>query len=197
VDSLSIADVADRAGVHEVSTYRRWATRANLALDAVLAEIGTVVPEPDTGTLHGDLLALLHDIREVITSPLGQVLLQLAARADLGDYEPARAAFWAARLAVADRILDRAAARGELRSGIDRHVAVETLIAPLSLRTAHPRTARRRPHRNAREPRHQRNRAAPVPAVTTHTPARHGILIALVAECALTVLLARVSQSTP
>jgi hypothetical protein len=70
----------------------------------------------------------------MITSPLGQVLLQLAARADLGDYEPARESFWAARLAVANRILDRAATRSELRPGTDRHVAVETLIAPLSLR---------------------------------------------------------------
>jgi len=135
LDELSVAEVAQRAGVHEVSIYRRWGTRASLALDAVLAEIRTVVPEPDTGSLRGDVRALLQEIRELITSPLGQALLQLAVRPDLGEYGPARAAFWAARLAVADRVLDRAESRGELRPGLDRHVAVETLVAPLSLRT--------------------------------------------------------------
>ncbi len=134
LDGLSVADVAGRAGVHEVSIYRRWGTRANLALDAVLAEISTAVPEPDTGSLRGDLRVLLHEIRELITSPLGQVLLQLAVRPGLGEYEPARDAFWAARLAVADRVLQRAESRGELLPGVDRHVAAETLVAPLSLR---------------------------------------------------------------
>ena len=94
----------------------------------------TAVPEPDTGSLRGDLRVLLYEIRELITSPLGQVLLQLAVRPDLGEYEPAREAFWAARLAVADHVLQRAESRGELRPGVDRHVAVETLVAPLSLR---------------------------------------------------------------
>jgi AcrR family transcriptional regulator len=134
LDELSVADVAHRAGVHEVSIYRRWGTRANLALDAVLAEIRTVVPEPDTGSLRGDVRALLYEIRGLITSPLGQILLQLAVRPDLGEYRPARDAFWAARLAVAGRVLERAESRGELQAGLDRHVAVETLVAPLSLR---------------------------------------------------------------
>ena len=134
LDELSVADVAQRAGVHEVSIYRRWGTRANLALDAVLAEVRTVVPEPDTGSLRGDVRALLYEIRELITSPLGQTLLQLALRPDPGEYRPARDAFWAARLAVAGRVLERAESRGELQPGLDRHVAVETLVAPLSLR---------------------------------------------------------------
>lgn len=134
IGELSISDIAERAGVHEVSIYRRWGTRANLALDAVLGQIQAAVPAPDTGSLRGDLLTLLNEIAGVITSPLGQVLLQLAVRRDIPEFEPAREAFWTARLAVGAQLLDRAEARGELRPGIDRRAALETLVGPLSLR---------------------------------------------------------------
>ena len=73
-DDLSIREVAQRAGVHETSVYRRWGTRANLILDAVLSEVEAAVPVPDTGSLRGDLLALLSAIAAFITTPLGQVL---------------------------------------------------------------------------------------------------------------------------
>src|SRR6201986_3287208 len=56
-DDLSIRDVAQRAGVHETSIYRRWGTRANLILDAVQGEIEAAVPPPDTGSLRRDPLA--------------------------------------------------------------------------------------------------------------------------------------------
>lgn len=111
----------------------RFQPRAEERENATAAKTAvTAATRPVAGLIA--TCVLVHEIRELITSPLGQVLLQLAVRPDLGEYEPAREAFWAARLAVAGRVLERAEARGELRPGLDRHVAVETLVAPLSLR---------------------------------------------------------------
>lgn len=135
VDGLSVGDVAQRAGVHETSIYRRWGSRANLALDAVLDRVDTQVVVPDTGSLRGDLLALLGGIAAFLQTPLGQTLLRIAARDDLPEYRAARSSFWATRLALGARVLDRAQARGELRQGVDRRIAIQTLVGPLSLRS--------------------------------------------------------------
>lgn len=65
LETFSIAEIARRAGVHETSIYRRWGTRAALALDAVLDTTETEIPAPDTGSLRGDLSALRQGARDV------------------------------------------------------------------------------------------------------------------------------------
>jgi AcrR family transcriptional regulator len=131
---LSIRDVAERAGVHETSIYRRWGTRANLILDAVLSEIQAAVPAPDTGSLRGDLVALLASIAAFISTPVGRLLLRLALRDDLPEDHAARERFWAERFTTGQRVLQRAQARGELRSGLDYRLIIETLIGALYVR---------------------------------------------------------------
>jgi AcrR family transcriptional regulator len=133
-DDLSIRDVAQRAGVHETSVYRRWGTRANLILDAVLSEVQAAVPVPDTGSLRGDLLALVSAIAAFITTPLGQLLLRLALRDDLPGDHDVREQFWAERFTTGQTVLRRAQDRGELRPGLDGRLIIETLLGALYAR---------------------------------------------------------------
>jgi AcrR family transcriptional regulator len=133
-DDLSIRDVAQRAGVHQTSVYRRWGTRANLILDAALSEIQAAVPVPDTGSLRGDLLALLSAIAGFVTTPLGQLLLRLALRDDLPEDCDVREQFWAERFTTGQTVLQRARDRGELRPGVDGRLVIETLLGALYVR---------------------------------------------------------------
>jgi AcrR family transcriptional regulator len=133
-DDLSIRDVAQRAGVHETSVYRRWGTRANLILDAVLSEVQAAVPVPDTGSLRSDLLALLSAIATFVTTPLGQLLLRLALRDDLPEDRDVREQFWAERFTTGQTVLQRAQDRGELRPGVDGQLTIETLLGTLYVR---------------------------------------------------------------
>jgi AcrR family transcriptional regulator len=133
-DDLSIRDVAQRAGVHETSIYRRWGTRANLILDAALSEIQAAVPPPDTGSLRGDLNALVASIAAFISTPTGQVLLHLAVKDDLPEEHGVRERFWAERFTIGQQVLQRAEARGELRPGLDYRLINETLIGALFVR---------------------------------------------------------------
>ncbi|MFJ9722770.1 TetR/AcrR family transcriptional regulator [Streptomyces sp. NPDC101209] len=134
LDALSIGDIARRAGVHESSVYRRWGTRFNLALEAVLDRTRTEVPVPDTGALRTDLAALLHGTAAFVRTPLGELLLRLALREDMADYEGARERFWDHRFAAGSAVLARAGERGELRPGLDHRLVFEALMGPLHMR---------------------------------------------------------------
>jgi AcrR family transcriptional regulator len=133
-DDLSIRDVAQRAGVHETSIYRRWGTRANLILDAALSEIQAAVPPPDTGSLRGDLNALVASIAAFVSTPTGLALLHLAVKDDLPEEHGVRERFWAERFTIGQQVLQRAEARGELRPGLDYRLINETLIGALFVR---------------------------------------------------------------
>jgi AcrR family transcriptional regulator len=57
---FTIDGVATRAGTSRPVIYRRWPDRAELAIAAVRHYASThQVPTPDTGTLRGDLIAML------------------------------------------------------------------------------------------------------------------------------------------
>jgi AcrR family transcriptional regulator len=133
-DALSVREIAERAGVHESSIYRRWGTKADLVSDALASRMGLEVPTPDTGSLREDLLALLRALAAFIGTPLGENVVRMALRRDLPDSDAARDRFWTDRFTRGSVILDRAEARGELRPGIDRFLTLETLVGPLYLR---------------------------------------------------------------
>jgi AcrR family transcriptional regulator len=134
LDDLSITQIAQRAGVHPTTIYRRWGGRSNLALDAVLSETEAEIPAPDTGSLRGDLLAVVRGIAAFLRTPLGELVVRLALRRDLPEYEAARGGYWAQRFRSGAALFERARARGELRANVDPVLALETLIGPMYVR---------------------------------------------------------------
>src|SRR6201987_5458636 len=69
LSAVSMDAVAERAGVSKTTIYRWWPTKESLALDALYTEWAAVQPGPrDTGTLRGDLLALLRPWARLATS---------------------------------------------------------------------------------------------------------------------------------
>ena len=69
-------EIARRAGVGKATIYRRWASKEALVLDA----LGTkpLLPTPDTGSLHNDLLAYATAVVELgIAHPRSDVLPHL------------------------------------------------------------------------------------------------------------------------
>ncbi len=131
-EAFTIAEVADRAGVHETSIYRRWKTRGALAMDGCLHYAKATIPTPDTGSLRSDLAALLDSVVAVYSSPQGQALLRILT---LQQAEPfARYEFMQRRVDLARTIFDRAASRGEFPADGDGMIILEALLAPLVLR---------------------------------------------------------------
>jgi AcrR family transcriptional regulator len=134
--SFSCEAVAERAGVHKTTVYRRWGTRENLMLDALLEGGKVSVPIPDTGSLLGDLVAYGTAMAAVVTAPAFEATVRAVAAT--GDRDPplgdASRRFWRTRGDLAGAIVQRAIARGEVPARTDPGLVIEALTAPLYFR---------------------------------------------------------------
>jgi AcrR family transcriptional regulator len=127
--AATIAGVARRSGVHETTIYRRWVTKENLFLEAMLNRSAEAIPTPDTGSIRGDLLAVVRAVIAYLTSPTGLAVLQVSLTVD--DDSDARRSFWAGRIDALRPVVECGIERGELRPDTDAGLLLETLIAPL------------------------------------------------------------------
>jgi AcrR family transcriptional regulator len=135
-DGLNVRDVARAAEVAETTVYRRWATKHDLAAAAVAHLAQAENPIPDSGTLEGDLRALLSQIFALLRQPEVERMLRTVAALDSRNIDAveARKNFWRSRFAGSAHIVERAVDRGELPMGTDPAVFVEFLVAPAYLR---------------------------------------------------------------
>jgi AcrR family transcriptional regulator len=130
-DGATVAGVAKRSGVHETTVYRRWVTRENLLVAALLDRSADAIPAPDTGSTRGDLLAIVRDVIAYVHSPAGAAVLRAAMLPVDDGYAHAREAFWAHRLDLFSPVVMRGIERGDLRADIDARLLLETLVAPI------------------------------------------------------------------
>jgi AcrR family transcriptional regulator len=113
---LSMERVAERAGASKASVYRRWPSKVELVMDAVYHVFPDAGSPPDTGTLRGDLIAMMRAVAEQLAGPAGQALSGILSDA-LGDPDQARRVRSYARgnsQAGVREIVSRAVARGEV-----------------------------------------------------------------------------------
>ena len=134
--ALSVREVARAAGVAPTTVYRHWPTVADLASAAMSDLVGADDVVPDTGSLAGDLHALVGKVTRLLSHP--EVVSVLRAAIAVEDTTAAASAlrhrFWRNRIDGASVIIDRAVSRSELPADVDADALLEMLIAPIYLR---------------------------------------------------------------
>ena len=133
---LTIEGVAAKAGVGKPTIYRRWKTKAALAMDAFLEFVNPELAFPDTGTVKEDYREQMHKIVKLMNSPRGEVLASVigCGQADEELIVVYRDNWLTPRRKDAKRILQRGIERGELREDIDEEIAIDALYSPLFYR---------------------------------------------------------------
>lgn len=131
---FSVADVADKAGVHRTTVYRRWPSTAALLQEALPFHTRRL-RLPDSGTWEMDLTRLTTELAAFLADPV-ETSMNVALVAG-GDPEVANvlAEHWLPIINDIVSIVNRAAARGELQDAVDPPTVVEILISPLLVRT--------------------------------------------------------------
>ena len=131
--SLRMERIAARAGVGKAALYRRWKTKRDLACEAVETTALTITPIPDTGTLAGDVHAIIRAFAIVLRHRLVRRILPdlHAERARSDELDVLLDKVTKGRRAQAAVVLERAIERGDISADIDRQLALDMLLAPL------------------------------------------------------------------
>jgi AcrR family transcriptional regulator len=140
LEAVSMDEVAERAGVSKATIYRWWPTKETLALDALFHEWETAPSLPDTGSLRGDLRALLRPwVRRLRGRPYGRVISALLAEAHADPTFGAeyRARFVHARREPARAVISRAIERGEIPATTNIDLALDLIYGPVYHRLLH------------------------------------------------------------
>jgi AcrR family transcriptional regulator len=135
IAGLSMDLLAKRAGVSKATIYRRWASKEELVIDALRTAPPTI-PLPDTGTVHGDLVAYATSLAEKVRSaPHTDVLPHLIEAAVFDErLRDSLHAYIRSRQEPIRTILRRAVERGELADADDIELIVDLMIGPFLYR---------------------------------------------------------------
>jgi AcrR family transcriptional regulator len=117
-DDMTIDAVAVRAGTSRAVLYRRWPNKHELVFAALAHEAGKdVVVAPDTGSLRGDVIALLQEANKVRAGVVAQLVTQLGSfyRQTGSSLADLKAFVQGGRDAFLEEAIQRAIARGEVR----------------------------------------------------------------------------------
>jgi AcrR family transcriptional regulator len=128
-DSISVENVAERAGVNKTSIYRRWATPEKLVRAAILriANVGIVVP--DTGSLRSDLSKLIDMFHVLIASPFTRALIRMHLSGTMpGDLAALAFTIHRQKDEQMKTVFVRAVARGELPPHTDVDLLYDTIV---------------------------------------------------------------------
>lgn len=135
-DALTMEGIAERADVGKPTVYRRWPTLAHLVFEV---QARATLPErlPDTGTLHGDLRAILHVWRDVVTGT-DRALIADQFGTMITDADFAHSVFEGIFQPLnrrAAQLYERARARREVRDDVDPVAVMRDMASQLLMRT--------------------------------------------------------------
>lgn len=136
-DALTVEAVAAQAGVGRATVYRRYPSKGDLIVSAVRTIEDAEVPDPDTGSVVQDVLALVRAFARLLDeTPMGAVIVQIMAMANRDpQWRSALQGFVATGRERGAAVLARGIRRGELRHDTDIELVVDLLVAPLFYRS--------------------------------------------------------------
>ena len=135
IGETTVDAIAERSGVAKTTIYRHWSGKPAIVLDA-LSSVMAPPEDPDTGTVHGDLVALLAGFAEALSrGPLAPLLTSMMAAAERDpDVARLHRDEAAARHQVLRDAVVRGVGRGELVRGTDADAVVAAVVGPVVYR---------------------------------------------------------------
>lgn len=135
-DKSTVDEVASRAGVGKATVYRRWSSKEDLAVSAMEALFNSEFPEPDTGSLVGDLMESFGGLLAFANSPQGADFMRMALAESIRD--PRIADLYREsierREEATRRRFEKAIANGEMRPDANIDAAIHWLGGMLTVR---------------------------------------------------------------
>ena len=133
---LSIEAIAADANVGKTTVYRWWPTKAVLVADAFAASADKELRFPNTGSVYTDIRQQMTGLIRIFRSQRGKVVAALLAggQSDPELLEAYRDRFLWPRRRQAYETLQRGVDRGELPTGCDFDLILDSLYGPILMR---------------------------------------------------------------
>jgi AcrR family transcriptional regulator len=130
--AMRIENVALRADVAKTTIYRRWPKKEDLLFDLLRSMMQTSQEVAETGSLRGDLLAIAHHVRSIMTSTDGQAIARMMMT-ERSDPEVHRVLerIREEKMCIPRKIVARARERGEISPSIDAELLLTTLVGSI------------------------------------------------------------------
>jgi AcrR family transcriptional regulator len=136
--ALSVERIADRAGVHKTTVYRRWRTKDALLAVAIAALVGDLFPMPSYESIAEDLRSLGRSLVDLLTSDVptvqGAVRALFFDAANVAQIAELKRHLYAQRYQQAESFVSAAIDRGELPSDTDTRELVGLVMASIYYR---------------------------------------------------------------
>jgi len=129
-DAVTVPAVAERAGVHATTIYRRWTSAQELLAAVAVSRLTGDVVVPDTGTLAADLRRWARDVAADVSDPDSLVLLRTVVGA--GTERGAANACLEDRRAQLAAVLERDRERGQEPPELE--ALLEAILGPIYFR---------------------------------------------------------------
>ena len=133
-DRMTMDAIANQAKASKATIYRMWVDKPELVADALKWRFGPT-PEPaDTGSLRGDLLAVMTMACEITGSEAGEVIagVMTAASHDSRLSEALGQTLFEGKQSMHNMIIGRAVERGELTPDADAGLLHEVMHSMIS-----------------------------------------------------------------
>jgi AcrR family transcriptional regulator len=125
-------EVAQRSGVSRATIHRWWPTKADLLREALTLHTRSL-DVPDTGSWAGDVHALARQLAVFFREPVEVAQNAIMASGAHPEYTEAVLRHYDGLFAGWRGVVERARARGEVRTDVDADTVVLTLASPLVL----------------------------------------------------------------
>jgi AcrR family transcriptional regulator len=129
----SIEAIAERAGVHKTTIYRRWRTKDQLIAEALADAAATRSAVDDTGDIDADIRSLARTVVATLTSREGIATVRAIVAESPGSPElrEVMRQFWSSRLALVGPMIDGAIDRMQLPVATSPAELMKYVAAPL------------------------------------------------------------------
>ncbi len=133
---LTMAAIAERAGVGKPTIYRRWPSKAEVVVATMTDHIERNTP-PLSGDVRADLVGMLEHLRcsmvvEPVAGAMAGILMEAHEDPDL--LERLRDQFFSDRRAFGRRVVQQGIDNGQIAADTDPDLVLDMLIAPFYLR---------------------------------------------------------------
>jgi len=135
-DRMTMDAIANQAKASKATIYRMWPDKPQLVAEALKCQFGTDTEVPDTGSLRGDLMALMTTACEIVSSELGEMIsgVLTAASHDPRLAETLNETLFEDKAQMHSELVRRAVDRGELPPEADPAIMHEVMHSMISTR---------------------------------------------------------------